>query len=140
MSSSLNVKDKAILEQIIHASRHPDSDICVPDELVQAGHNVHTEHHVKQCFKYDEECRCSLPQMPSSGTQIEPMIEDADWLSWTGEMLKRTMLRVIPKRGDYDAYMSAHCKAISLSKVVCNGNVRWLFGSSDAFCVNTTPS
>jgi hypothetical protein len=131
--SSLNVKDKAILEQIIFASRHPDSDICVPNEIVQAVYNVHTEYHVKQCFKHDDECRYSLPQIPCNDTQIEPLIEDGDWASWTGKMLKRTQLRITPERGAYDVYMNTYCPAVSNSKLACNSNVRWLCGGSEAF-------
>jgi len=33
----------------------------MPEEIVQAVYNLHTQYHVKQCFKYDDECRYNLP-------------------------------------------------------------------------------
>jgi hypothetical protein len=46
---------------------------------------LHTQCHVKQCFKHDDECRCDLPQPPRSSTETQVEAEGVSWLSWKGE-------------------------------------------------------
>jgi hypothetical protein len=100
----------------------------MPEEIVQAVCNLHTQHHVKQCFKCDDECRHDLPQPQ---TQVEA--EGVSWLSWKGEKSVIDILRIDPVRGEHDVCVNACCQAISKSKLACNSNFRFLFGGSDAF-------
>jgi hypothetical protein len=110
------------------------SDEPAPEAIIQATCNLHSQFfHVKQCFKYDEECRYNLPQTPNKQTQIEVEVKDATWCSWKGTEDKKDVSRVAPRRGDYDVFMNTFCPAVSESKMACNSNVRLLFGGSDAF-------
>lgn len=131
--NSLKEKDYPILDQLVYESRNPKNDRPVPEEIIQAMYNLHSQFHVKQCFKYGEECRYNLPQMPNKSTEIEVEVEDAIWCSWKGTEEKKDILRVAPRRGDYDVFMNTFCPAVSKSKLACNSNVRFLFGGSDAF-------
>jgi hypothetical protein len=130
---SLKQQDIGILDQIIYEHRHPNSEHKMPEEIVQAVYNLHTQYHVKQCFKYDDECRYDLPQPPRRETQIQVEAEGVSWLSWKGEKSVMDILRVDPIRGEYDVYVNTYCPAISKSKLACNSNIRFLFGGSDAF-------
>ena len=130
---TLKEKDYPILDQLVYESRNPKSDKPVPEAIIQAMYNLHSQFHVKQCFKYDDECRYNLPQIPNKQTQIEVEVKDAAWYSWKGTEGKKNILRVAPKRGNYDVFMNTFCPAVSQSKLACNSNVRFLFGGSDAF-------
>ncbi len=59
---SLKQQDVSVLDQIIYEHRHPNNEQKMPEEIVQAVYNLHIQHHVKQCFKYDDECRYNLKQ------------------------------------------------------------------------------
>jgi hypothetical protein len=131
---SLKQQDMSILDQIIYEHRHPNNEQKMPEEIVQAVCNLHTQHHVKQRFKCDDERRHDLPQPPRLQTQTQVEAEGVSWLSWKGEKSVIDILRINPTRGEHDVCVNTCCQAISKSKLVCNSNFRFLFGGSDAFC------
>jgi hypothetical protein len=55
---SLKQQDIGTLDQIIYEHRHPNSDHKMPEEINWSRFTTCIlQYHVKQCFKYDEECR-----------------------------------------------------------------------------------
>jgi hypothetical protein len=106
-----------------------------PEAIVQAACNLHSQLHVKQRFKRDDERRHNLPQTPNKRTQTEAEVEDAAWCSWRGTEETKDILRVAPRRGDCDVFMNAFCPAALQSKLApSNSNAQFLFGGSDASC------
>jgi hypothetical protein len=54
-TESLEQQDIGVLDQIIYEHRHPSCKDKMPEEIVQAVCNLHTQHHVKQRFKQDDD-------------------------------------------------------------------------------------
>ena len=95
-------------------------------DIVNYARNTHSAMHVSSCFKYGNECRYNLCKLPSQNTLIVAAEKAINWYDWTGESQTRQLYTIREKRHQHDVFANTYCRAISLSQLHCNSNVRLL--------------
>ena len=92
--------------------------------------NFHLPNHTSRCFKHGNECYTNLPEKPFEKTFIQFDEEKHSWSNWCGEVSKKGIFRLYPKRKLEDAFMNVHNKSITTMLGFNNNVLAGLSGSS----------
>ena len=122
----------------------PSSSGTIP-AIVNAAYNSHFSFHTKTCFPCDgssngrakkkkkkqtrkrkrneDECRMRLPDRKRRRTCVSD-VKEVPWYRWDGTPIKKKIVEVNPRRGEFDQFQNVSCPAISQSKMTCNSNIK----------------
>jgi PIF1-like helicase/Helitron helicase-like domain at N-terminus len=135
--------NKKKLEELLFSLSTPgitrDSDLA--GLLSAALRNLHGWQHAPMCFKKNaQECRYSLPTLPSPATTIELQETFESWSDWLGNIGKYNKFDVVSKRNEFDVFMNQYCRPISLSRLGSNSNSQLCINGQKAIYVTKYPT
>lgn len=132
-----NILPKArMFARILQFQRKRDVHVVndTPVLCINASYQHHVSCHVKGCFKCSKlgkahkcgpncECRFRLPDLSRDNAKVRTLHNSTTWYEWNGTGIEQPLVEFLPKRGTYDMFQNASCRAISESKLSCNSNV-----------------